>query len=49
MTSRQLVTQAIGHQQPRRIPWTLYLAGPVRRALEELWGPGANGPVRRMT
>jgi uroporphyrinogen decarboxylase len=39
MTSRELALRAIGHSEPERIPFTLYLAQPLQEKLEERLGP----------
>jgi uroporphyrinogen decarboxylase len=43
-TSQQLSFEAIGHKQPERIPWTLYLAGPLEKKLINIWGERKNWP-----
>jgi uroporphyrinogen decarboxylase len=44
MTSRELALQAVNHQQPERLPWTLYLAKPLAAKLEAEWGPRTDWP-----
>jgi len=44
MTSRELALTALNHKEPERLPWTLYLAAPLSKKLEQRWGPRANWP-----
>lgn len=43
--SRDLVLQAVAHTAPTRLPWTLYVAGPLEEKLCEQWGPRQAWPV----
>jgi uroporphyrinogen decarboxylase len=45
MTSRDLCFMALRHEQPPRLPWTLYLAPEVQGKLEGVWGPRDQWPV----
>ena len=47
MTSRDLALTALRHQEPPRLPWTLYLAPEVQAKLEGAWGPRDQWPVPR--
>ena len=38
LTSRQLTLMAIEHNEPPRIPWTLYLSKSLEQKLTKLWG-----------
>lgn len=38
MTSNALVLEAVGHREPARIPFTLYLAQPIKQKLEQRLG-----------
>ena len=44
MNSRELVSEAIAHREPSRIPFTLYLAEPLHKKLEEIWGQREDWP-----
>jgi uroporphyrinogen decarboxylase len=43
-TSRELVLQAVNHQEPQRIPFTLYVAKPLYNKLVNMWGPREQWP-----
>ena len=44
MTARERALAAIGHTEPDRLPWTLYVAEPLRRKLEGRWGARESWP-----
>ena len=44
MNSRELALEALAHREPPRLPWTLYLAKPLYRKIEAIWGPRSQWP-----
>lgn len=44
VTSKELVLHAINHDEPQRIPFTLYLAKPLYDKLLNMWGPRPQWP-----
>ena len=45
MNSRELALCAISHQRPPRLPFTLYLASPLQKKIEQIMGPREQWPV----
>ena len=44
MSSRDIVLKTINHEQPERVPWTLYLSSELKEKIEKIWGTRENWP-----